>query len=71
MYMHLQRDSIPLQGLDRCALTVRAIIIYQVRTAKFEASLAPFHQLWIYMVSKKYSGKVDQSTLASGGSEYV
>ena len=33
--------------------------------------LARFHQSWIYMVSKKYSGKADQLTLASGGSEYA
>ena len=31
----------------------------------------PFHQLWIYMVGKKQSDKADQSTLASGGSEYA
>ena len=33
--------------------------------------LAPFHQSWIYMVGKKHSGKADQSTLASGGSEHA
>ena len=33
--------------------------------------LALFHQSWIYMVTKKYSGKADQSTLASGGSEHA
>ena len=33
--------------------------------------LAPFHQLYIYMVGKKHSGKVDQLTLASEGSEQV
>ena len=27
--------------------------------------LAPFHQSWIYVVSKKHSGKADQSTLVS------
>ena len=31
--------------------------------------LVPFHQSWIYMVDKKHSGKADQLTLASGGSE--
>ena len=31
--------------------------------------LASFHQSWIYTVGKKHSGKADQSTLASGGSE--
>ena len=34
-------------------------------------SLVPFHQLWIYMVSKKHPGKADQSTLASGGSGHA
>ena len=34
-------------------------------------SLAPFRQSWIYMVGKKHSGKADQSTLASGGSEHA
>ena len=33
--------------------------------------IAPFHQLWIYMVGKKYSGKADQSSLASGGSKHA
>ena len=33
--------------------------------------LAPFHKLWIYMVDKKHSGKADQSTLVSGGSEHA
>ena len=33
--------------------------------------LVPFHQLWVYMISKRHSGKADQSTLASGGSEHV
>ena len=33
--------------------------------------LAPFHQSWIYIVGKKHSGKADQSTLASGGSEHA
>ena len=31
--------------------------------------LVPFHQLWIYMVSKQHSGKADHSALASGGNE--
>ena len=33
--------------------------------------LVPFHQSWVYMVGKKRSGKADQSTLASGGSEHA
>ena len=75
--MYPQRAIIPLQGLDRCALTVGAI---SGPTAKLEASLVTFHQLWIYMVGKKYSekadqltfsGKADQLILASGGSEHA
>ena len=31
----------------------------------------PFHQSRIYMVDKKHSGKANQSTLASGGSEHA
>ena len=31
----------------------------------------PYKQLWIYMVGKKHSGKVDQLTLATGGSEHA
>ena len=33
--------------------------------------LVPFHQSWIYMVGKRHSGKADQLTLASGGSEHA
>ena len=65
MYMHPQRANIPLQGLDRCALTVGAISGLHSQIG------APFHQSWIYMVGKKHFGKADQSTLASGGSEHA
>ena len=34
-------------------------------------SVAPFHQSWIHMVGKKHSGKADQPTLASRGSEHA
>ena len=66
--MHPQRANIPLQGLDRCALTVGAISGLQSQPG---APLVPFHQSWIYMVGRKHSGKADQSTLASGGSEHA
>ena len=33
--------------------------------------LASFHQSWIYMIGKRHSGKADQLTLASGGSEHA
>ena len=66
--MHPQRANIPLQGLDRRALTVGAISGPHSQPG---ALLAPFHQLWIYTVAKKHLGKADQSTLASGGSEHA
>ena len=55
---------IPLQGLDRHALTVGAI-------SGCSPPLAPFHQSWVYMVGKEHSRKADQLTLASGGSEHA
>ena len=67
--MHPQWANIPLQGLDRRALTVG--VISGPHSQPGALLLAPFHQLWIYMVGKKHSGKADQSTLASGGSEHV
>ena len=66
--MHPQRANILLQGLDRRALTLEAI---SGPTANLETSFVSFPQLWIYMVGKKYLGKADQSTLASGGSEHA
>ena len=70
--MHSQRANIPLQGLDRCALTVGAISgpHSQLGALLWSPPLVPFHQLWIYMVGKKHLGKADQLTLASGGSEH-
>ena len=68
--MHPQRANIPLQGLDRRALTVGAISGPGPQPT-WSPPLAPFHQLWICMVSKKHSGKADQSTLASGGTEHA
>ena len=63
--MHPQRTNIPLQGLDRRGLTVGAI------SGPHRPPFVPFHQSWIYMVGKRHSGKADQSTLASGGSEHA
>ena len=68
--MHPQRANIPLQGLDRRALTVGAIS---------GPHSQPGALLWchftshgsVYMVGKKHSGKADQSTLASGGSAHA
>ena len=65
-----QRANVPLQGVDRHALTVGAIHI-RPRLPNWSPPLVPFCQSWIYMVSKNHSVKADQSTLASGGSEHV
>ena len=67
--MHPQRANIPLQGLDRCALTVGAIS--GPHQPNWSPRLAQSHQSWIYKVGKKHSGKADQSILASGGSEHA
>ena len=66
--MYPQRASISLQGLDRRALIVGAIS-------------GPHSQLgallWCHFTGRgllgwqKHSGKVGQSTLASGGSEHA
>ena len=66
--MYPQKASNPIQGLDRCALTMGAISgpHCQIR--------APFDTILLVMdlhVGKKHSGKADQSTLASGGSEHA
>ena len=39
--------------------------------AKLDPPLVPFHPLWVNTVGKKHSGKADQLTLASGGSEHA
>ena len=84
--MHPQRANNQLQGLDRRALTVGRSHIRSPQPT-WSPALALFHQLWIYMVRKKHSGKadqswiymvrkkhlgkVDQSTLVSGGTEHA
>ena len=65
--MHPQRANIPLQGLDRCALTAGAI--YEIPTVKLEASFGAISPV-VDLHGKEHSGNVDQSTLASGGSEH-
>ena len=67
--MHPQRANIPLQGLDRRALTVGAVSGPHSQPGAL--LWCHFHQSRIYMVGKKHSGKADQSTLASGGSEHA
>ena len=70
MYMYPQRTNIALQGLERHALTVGAILGPHSQIGAF---------VWRYFTSRgftwlvklKYSGEADQSTLASGGSEHA
>ena len=68
MYVYPQRANIPLQGLDRRALTVEAISGLHNQIGAL---------LWRHLTSRgftwsaKSTGKTDQSTLASGGSEHV
>ena len=59
----------PLQGLDRHALTVEP---YQVPTAKLEPAVGTISSVMNLHGQQKYSsGKADWSTLASGGSKPV
>ena len=68
--MHPQRANIPLQGLDRRALTVGAIS---------GPHSQPGTLLWRHFTSRGFTrsaksipaGKADQSTLASGGSAHA
>ena len=66
--MHPQRANIPLQGLDRCVLTVGAI---SGPTAKLEPSIDIISSVVDLNGYKKHSGEVDQLILASGGGEHV
>ena len=67
--MHSQMANIPLQHLGRHALTVGAISGPHTKTGGLL-----WHHLasrgFTYMAGKKHSGKADQLTLASGGSEH-
>ena len=56
------------QGLDRRALTVRAI---SGPTAKLEPSIGAISPVVDLHDQKKHSGKADHSTLPSGGSEHA
>ena len=65
--MYPQRANIPLQGLDRCVLTVEAI----------SGPHSQIGVLYLYHFtshgftwSKKCSGEADQLTLVSEGSEH-
>ena len=68
IYMHPKRANILLQGLDRHELTVGAISGPHSKIGAL---------LWCHCIchgftcSAKHSGKADQSTLASGGSEHA
>ena len=61
-----QKASTPIQGLDKCALTMGA-------NSGLYCQIGAL--LWRHFTSrgftKKHSGKADQLTLASGGSEYA
>ena len=70
--MYPQRANIPLQGLDRCALTAGA------RSGPHcQIGVLHWHHFtncgFTWLIGKKHSaaGKADQSKLASGGSEYT
>ena len=71
VYMHPQRANIPLQGLDRRACTDSG---NHIRSPKPNWS-PPLHGAISPVVDlhgrQKHSGKADQSTLASGGSEHA
>ena len=66
--MHPQRANIPLEGLDRRALTVGAL---QVPTANLEPSFGAISPVVDLHGQQKHSGKADQSTLANGGSKHA
>ena len=62
--MHPQKADIPLQGLDRCVLIVRAISGPHCQIG----ALNWYHftmQSWIYMVRKLYFEEADLLTLAN------
>ena len=67
MYIYPQSFNIPLKGLDRCALTVGEI---SGPTAKLEPSFGTILPV-VYLHGQSQSGKADQSTLASRGSEHA
>ena len=66
--MHPQRANIPLQGLDKCVLTVGVI-------SGPHCPIGALH--WRHFTScgftwlEKHSGEADQLTLASGGSDHA
>ena len=66
VYMYQQRANIPLQAQTDMDQQWEP---FQDPTTKLELSIGAISQSWIYMVGKKLLGKVDQLTLASGGSE--
>ena len=66
--MYPQKANSPLQGIDRCALTVGAI---PGLTAKLEPSFGAISPVMDLHGQQKAPWKADQSTLASGGSEHA
>ena len=57
--------SIPLQGLNRCILTVAAV------SANLEPSMGTISPIMNLHGQQKVLWKADQSTLASGGNEHT
>ena len=68
--MNPQRANIPLQGLDRRVLTVGAISGPHYQMEALHWCHFTSHG-FTYVDGKKHSGKADQLTLASGGSEHA
>ena len=65
--MHPQMANVPLQGLDRCALTAGAI--HEIPSQIGGLFRRHFTGPVVDLHGKEHSGKADQSTLANGGSE--
>ena len=71
VYMQSQKVNIP-QGLDRCALTVGAISgTHSQVGALLRCYFTSLGFIITWSAKLKHSGKADQSTLASGGSEHA
>ena len=68
--MQPQKANIPLQGLDRRALTVGAISGPHSQNGALLWHHFTSHG-FTWLALKKHSGKADQSTLASRGSEHA
>ena len=70
VHMCPQWASIPLQGLDRCILTVITMSSPCSHLDFSIGTISPVVSLQ-YVVDKKHCGITDQLTLASGGSKHA